>query len=79
MKMQTAIWVMWIWDVLTRSFQQVVTGVHFDTDRVQSLYNLGNIRYNGILTVGQLGKEMMFYQRIQREVYQPPPESGKGT
>ena len=52
-----------------RSFQQVVTGVHFDTDRVQSLYNLGNIRYNGILTVGQLGKEMMFYHRIDAELH----------
>jgi hypothetical protein len=37
------------------SFQQVVTGIHFNTDRIQSLNDFGYVRYNSILAVRQLG------------------------
>ena len=42
------------------SLQQVVAGIHLNTDRIQGLDNLRYVRYNGILTVGKLGKEMVF-------------------
>ena len=44
--------------------QELVTVVHFHTQRVQCLYYLRHVGDDGILSVGQLGQEMAFNRRI---------------
>ena len=44
--------------------QELVTVVHFHTQRVQGLYYLRHVGNDGVLSVGQLGQEMAFNRRI---------------
>ena len=50
-------------------FQQVITGIHFHTDGIQSLHNFRHVRNNRFTAIGKFGKEMVFNDRVDAELY----------
>ena len=49
--------------------EQVVTGIHFHTERIEGLYHLGHVGDDGVFSVRQLGQEVTFNRRIDGEFH----------
>ena len=47
--------------------QEVITGIHLHTNRIQGLHHFGYIRDNRFATVGQLGEKMILDYRVDTE------------
>ena len=52
-----------------RHLQQVITGIHLYTNRVQGLHNLRYVCNNRFASIRKFGQEMIFNHRIDAEFY----------
>ena len=52
-----------------RHFQQIIACIHFHANRIQGLHNLRYVCNNRFTTIGKLGKEMIFNNRIDTEFH----------
>ena len=52
-----------------RHLQQVITGIHLHTNRIQRLHYLRHVCNNRLTAIGKFGKEMVFNDRVDAELY----------